>query len=161
MTLGITHLVHANVVCTDFDRSFDFYTRVLGARLIGRVFTFDAGADFRAVLDVEGSVRCKAALLTWSDQDAATYLDLLCFLGERGEPVPRTAKQPGLARLGLRVRDMAETLARVREHDVPVVAGPVTLTPMPGRQRHVLTIRDPDGTMLNLMEFPELSSGRG
>ncbi|TXK40134.1 VOC family protein [Nonomuraea sp. C10] len=161
MTLGITHLVHANVVCADFDRSFDFYTRVLGARLIGRVFEFDAAADFQAILDVTGSVRCKAALLTWSDDDAATYLDLLCFADERGEPVPRTAKQPGLARLGLRVRDMTATLARIREHDVPVVAGPVTLTPMPGRHRHVLTIRDPDGTMLNLMEFPELGSGRG
>src|SRR5690606_20997205 len=111
MTLGITHLVHANEVCTDFDRSFDFYTRVLGARLIGRVFTFDAGADFRAVVDVEGWLRCKAAMFTWSGQDAVTYLDLLCFLGERGEPVPRTAKQPGLARLGMRVREMAETLA--------------------------------------------------
>jgi catechol 2,3-dioxygenase-like lactoylglutathione lyase family enzyme len=159
MTVGITHLVHANVVCTDFDRSFDFYTRVLGARLIGQVFEFDAGADFQAILDVTGSVRCKAALLTWSDDDTATYLDLLCFLDEHGDPVPRTAKQPGLARLGLRVRDVAEACARLREHGVPIVAGPVTLTPMPGRHRPVLTIRDPDGTLLNLMEFPEATRG--
>ena len=155
MTIGITHLVHANVVCSDFDRSFDFYTRLLGARLIGQVFEFDAGADFRAILDVGGPVRCKAALLTWNDDDTATYLDLLCFLDDDTAPVPRTAKHPGLARLGLRVRDLAATHARLREHHVPVIAGPVTLTPMPGRHRHVLTIRDPDGTLLNLMEFAE------
>jgi hypothetical protein len=101
MTIGIDHLIHANVVCDDFDRSLDFYTRLLGARVIGQVFEFDAGADFRAILGVTGP-------------------------------------------------------AWIAEHGVPVVGGPVTLTPMPGVRRHVVTIRDPDGTLLTLMEFPEL-----
>ena len=157
MTIGIDHLIHANVVCDDFDRSLDFYTRLLGARVVGEVFEFDAGEDFRAILGVTGPVRCRAARLTWSDDDTATYIDLLHFVDDDGGgPVARTAKDTGLARLGLRVRDMTATLAWIAEHGVPVVGGPVTLTPMPGVQRHVVTIRDPDGTLLTLMEFPEL-----
>ncbi|MEV0589934.1 VOC family protein [Nonomuraea cavernae] len=154
MPLGADHLIHANVVCSDFERSLDFYTRLLGARVIGEVFEFDAGEDFMTILGVTGGARCRAALLTWSDDDTATYLDLLAF-ADGGGHAARTAKDTGLARLGLRVRDLAAALAWIEEHGVPVVGGPVTLTPMPGRQRHVVTIRDPDGTLLTLMEFPE------
>ncbi|MEU8200491.1 VOC family protein [Streptosporangium sp. NPDC049046] len=166
MTFKIDHLVHANVVCSDFDRSLDFYTRLLGARVLGQPFEFDAGDDFRTILDVTGPVRCKAALLSWSSRDTDTYLDLLHFTDDGGAPAPRTAKDAGLARLGLRVEDMDTTMAWITEHGIPVVGGPVTLVPMPGRERRVVTILDPDGTLLNLMEFsgpsaPPAGSGRG
>ncbi|MEV0128470.1 VOC family protein [Dactylosporangium sp. NPDC050688] len=156
MSLGIAHLVHANVVCSDFDRSYDFYTRLLGGRVLGAPFEFDAGADFMSILGVTGPTRCKAALLTWSDDDRATYVDLLHFAGG-GAAAPRTPTNAGLARLAFRVRDIAETLAFIEEHRIPLVGGPVTLTPLRGRVRPVLAIRDPDGTLINLMQFPELT----
>ena len=36
MTIGIDHLIHANVVCDDFDRSLDFYG-ALGYSVVGTV----------------------------------------------------------------------------------------------------------------------------
>ncbi len=157
MGIGIAHLVHANVVCSDFERSYDFYTRLLGGRILGEAFEFDAGADFMSILGMIGPTRCRAALITWSDNDSATYLDLLHF-ADGGMPAPRTPRDAGLARLAFRVRNLAETLAFIEEHGIPLVGGPVTLTPLRGRVRPVLAIRDPDGTLINLMEFPELTA---
>jgi catechol 2,3-dioxygenase-like lactoylglutathione lyase family enzyme len=157
VSLGIAHLVHANVVCSDFERSFDFYTRLLGGRVLGEPFEFDAGADFMSILGVAGESRCRAALITWSDDDRATYIDLLHFAGG-GATSPRTPMDAGLARLAFRVRSIDQALAFIEEHRIPLAGGPVTLTPLRGRVRPVLGIRDPDGTLINLMEFPELTS---
>jgi catechol 2,3-dioxygenase-like lactoylglutathione lyase family enzyme len=147
-------MIHANVVCSDFDRSLDFYTRILGASILSPgVQELDAGEALAKALVIEGDSKCRVAFLYWG-QDS-TCIDLLQFY-EPGRRVERSAKDLGLARFALRVRDFDSALKWLADHGVPLVGGPSYLTLPDGRPRKLATFHDPDGTLLEVCEYLEL-----
>jgi catechol 2,3-dioxygenase-like lactoylglutathione lyase family enzyme len=150
------HLVHSCMVCSDLARSLDFYVGVLAAQPVGEVFDLDAGEELSRLLDFEGESRCKAVFLKWGDD--TTYLELQQY-AESGTKIPRSTKDVGIPRIGLRVPDIAEAVARIREHRVPLAGyGDVTLPD--GRRRKAISVRDPDGLLVEIIEYLELSGER-
>jgi catechol 2,3-dioxygenase-like lactoylglutathione lyase family enzyme len=154
---GIEHLVHTCVVCSDFDRSFDFYTRICGATPVADAMELDVGPALSDFLDFEGDSRCKVVFLKWKDD--STYLELQQYY-DPGSHVPRTTKDVGLARIALRVRDVDEALAWIRHNGV-AVAGAAEITLPNGLQRKAFSIRDPDGLLVELIEYLEHSGRSG
>jgi len=160
----VSHLIHTCIVCTDFERSLDFYTRVLGAKVGGVVSSGEAG-PLAAAMGAPQRSRWRGAMLYWGDPARTSLVDLIAYegggAGEDGEgrdgagagaAPERTAVDPGLARLCLRVRDVEAAAAQLRANEVELVSPqPLDLT-IEGRLHRVLFFRDPDGTLLEFSE---------
>lgn len=148
----VSHLIHACVVCSDFERSLDFYTRVLGAKVGGRVSAGEAGA-LSAAMGAPGRRRWRGAMLYWGDPKRTSLVDLISYdEGDgAGGVVDRAATDPGLSRLCLRVTDVERAAAHLRENGVTLVSEPFELT-IEGRLHRILFFLDPDGTLLELSE---------
>lgn len=149
----VSHLIHTCIVCSGFDRSLDFYTRVLGASVGGRVSSGEAG-PLSAAMGDPGRGRWRGAMLYWGDPARTSLVDLISYDegGEREAPAPqRKATEPGLARLCLRVTDIDATTAHLHANDVTLLSEPIALT-IEGRLHRILFFLDPDGTLLEFSE---------
>ena len=149
----VSHLIHTCIVCSDFERSLDFYTRVLGAQVGGRVSSGEAGPLSEA-MGAPGRRRWRGAMLYWGDPSRTSLVDLIAYDegsdGEASQP-DRSATDLGFARLCLRVTDVEAAAQHLRENDVTLVSDPLEIT-IEGRLHRVLFFRDPDGTLLEFSE---------
>lgn len=163
-------LFHFNVVCSDFDTSYDFYTRAVGMRPLtssragtatggavagarpgeGRA-TAEDGPQIAELLGFEGTGLYRGAFLYFGSSRAGAYLDLLQWQ-DNGPAVPRSPRDVGLARVAIRVDDMDEHLARLHDYGVPTLTAPKELTLGVTRVR-VVCFRDPDGVLLEYLQF--------
>jgi catechol 2,3-dioxygenase-like lactoylglutathione lyase family enzyme len=148
----VSHLIHTCIVCSDFDRSLDFYTRMLGARIGGRVSGGDA-APLSAAMGAPARRRWRGAMLYWGDQRRTSYVDLISYDegGDEDPPPPRRPIDPGYSRLCLRVTDIEAAASHLRANDVTLVSDPVDIT-IEGRLHRILFFEDPDGTLLEFSE---------
>jgi glyoxylase I family protein len=148
----VSHLIHTCIVCSDFERSLDFYTRVLGARVGGRASEGDA-APLSAAMGGPARRRWRGAMLYWGDPARTSYVDLISYDdgGDDDPPPPRRPIDPGYSRLCLRVTDVEAVAAHLRAAGVTLVSDPVDLT-IEGRVHRILFFLDPDGTLLELSE---------
>jgi catechol 2,3-dioxygenase-like lactoylglutathione lyase family enzyme len=166
-------LFHFNVVCSDFDRSYDFYTQVLGMTPLtsanagtestgkradgrrpgeGRAAAGE-GAQVADLLGFDGSGEYRGAFLYWGDKRNGPYIDLLEWDDNLG-PVERTPRNVGLSRVAIRVDDLDAELARLAEHGVATLTEPKTLVLGVTKVR-VVCFRDPDGVLLEYLEFAD------
>ena len=168
-------LFHFNVVCSDFDRSYDFYTEVVGMKPLtsssagtavgeaARPTTTsgtrpgegrpgpDDGPQIAELLGFEGSGEYRGAFLYWGSSRSGPYLDLLEWRDPL-PPVERSARNVGLARVAIRVDSLEEHLPRLEEHGVSLVTGPKRFT-LGVTDVRVVCFRDPDGVLLEFLEF--------
>jgi len=164
---------HFNVVCSDFDRSYDFYTKVVGMRPLtsssaGTSSDADApsrtgmrpgegrsapgdGPGIAELLGFKGTGDYRGAFLYFGSHAKGPYLDLLEWK-DPAPPVERSARNIGLSRVALQVDDMGEHLARLERHGVPLVSAPKEFVLGVTRVR-VVCFRDPDGVLLEFLEF--------
>jgi len=149
----IYDLVHVNVNVTDIRRSIAFYQTV-GFRVI-HVF-----GDGKAGLDPSGDVmegmsdgRTRGVVMSLGDHPRCfTKLELLEHVTPPTQPAPpRPMHAVGLARLAIRCKDLPAEVARLEAAGIVMEA--IQQTDIVGASRFVL-FRDPDGTLLELIEFP-------
>lgn len=149
----VSHLIHTCIVCSDFERSLDFYTRVLGAKVGGRVSSGEAG-PLAAAMGAPPARRWRGAMLYWGDPKRTSLVDLISYdEGGDGTVVrpERSATDLGFARLCLRVSDVEAAAQHLRDNDVTLVSEPLEIT-IEGRLHRVLFFLDPDGTLLEFSE---------
>ena len=169
-------LFHFNVVCSDFDASYDFYTNAVGmnpltssragttAGASGAGQTRTAGSRpgesrgklgdgprIAELLGFEGTGEWRGAFLYFGSSRAGAYMDLL----EWKDPLPRaqrSARQIGLARVCIQVDDLDEQLERLAQHGVPTLSEPQQVT-LGVTSVRVVCFRDPDDVLLEYIEF--------
>ena len=141
-------IIHANIVCTNFERSFDFYTRVMGGTVLE--VTDDDGSDLSVPMGFIGTSGYRAALLYWSGQGRGPYLDLLEWK-EKGVKIPRTAKDTGLARLCWCVENLDEKAAELESKGV-VFNAPINTAVIGRFTTRAVFFPDPDGTLLEIVQ---------
>lgn len=177
-TGAMSQLFHFNVVCSDFDRSYDFYTRVLGMSALtsssagtraassgqdaagdcsdsrrpgeGRAAAGESAVVAR-ILGMEGSGDYRGCFLYWGGKRDGPYIDLLQW-ADNLPVVVRSPQNVGLARVAIRVDDLDAELARLAAHEVPLVSEPQELVLGVTKVR-VVCFRDPDGVLLEYLEF--------
>lgn len=154
--MRITRFIHTNVVCSSLSDSLHFYVDVLGATLHQPLD--DGGVDLRSCLGVgsSGASQYRAALVYFAEDRGGTYLDLLEWIGD-DQPDRRTplaAQDLGLARIALEVDDLDAWIQHLAAHSVPL-AGPVQDARIGPWALRLLVCRDPDGTLVELAEFPQ------
>jgi catechol 2,3-dioxygenase-like lactoylglutathione lyase family enzyme len=173
-------LFHFNVVCSDFDTSYDFYTNAVGMRPLtssragtaagrsaDRIRTTGSrpgesrgspgdGPRIAELLGFEGTGEWRGAFLYFGSNSAGPYLDLL----EWRDPLPkaplpkapRSAREIGLARVCIRVDDLDEQLERLAQHGVRTLSEPQQVT-LGVTNVRVVCFRDPDDVLLEYIEF--------
>jgi catechol 2,3-dioxygenase-like lactoylglutathione lyase family enzyme len=146
----IRDIVHININVTDIERSLAFYQR-LGFQLmhvLGDEPTDDvtAGATF-------GYSRMRGAVLTLGEHPRCwTKIELIQWVEPPTEPAPERGQiHAGVSRIALRCKNLLEFYESLRADGVEFESEPHEID-IVGAKRFVL-FRDPDGTLLELIEF--------
>jgi glyoxylase I family protein len=157
-------IFHININCTSLERSVGFY-ELLGFKMIldfqkppgGKVQSFaeiGLGPVLRLPPDLDG----RACLMAVSDDLHTTRLDLIEWNSprERAEP-RRNLAQPGVARICLKVRDCHDLHDRLVKAGYAPYSAPEKIA-MGGSQFLVFCCEDPDGVVMEFMEFARAAS---
>ncbi|MDG2027289.1 MAG: VOC family protein [Acidimicrobiales bacterium] len=148
--MTITGLVHVNVNCSNFERSKTFY------ELLGFEHMLDVPPTNTP--EVAAAVgmppyRVNGELLILRGRGAPFVLDLL----EWQEPTDPAPPYPhlyhlGIARIALSTDDLEGDMARLQAAGVEFLSEPVSLTLGDQKETTFVCFRDPDGTILELVQ---------
>ncbi|MCV0396704.1 MAG: VOC family protein [Rhizobiaceae bacterium] len=150
---------HINVNCTDFDRSLAFY-QALGFEVVNPLTDDDGGRrtfsqiGFNHIFRMEGELDARGCLLALDPDDrGAMRLDLLEWTSPAGLPAPeRSLAHPGMARLCLKASDADAVHDRLKALGHVIYSPPKEIE-MGGSRFKVFCCEDPDGVVIELMEF--------
>jgi catechol 2,3-dioxygenase-like lactoylglutathione lyase family enzyme len=139
----LLNLVHVNINVRDLERSIAFY-ETLGFRVMRRIGDEEVAGR---------TVRNRGAVMSLGDDPrAACKIELLEWLDPGTEPRPEPGLQTaGVARVAIRTKRLLDFVEQLRERGVAFLGDPVEIDVM-GAKRFVL-LRDPDGTLLEFIEF--------
>jgi catechol 2,3-dioxygenase-like lactoylglutathione lyase family enzyme len=147
--MNITGMMHVNVNVSDFDRARAFYER-LGFQVVWEV-------PERNTPEVAAAVgmppyRVRGALMALPG--TPTLIDLL----EWKEPRDASPPYPhlyhlGLARIALTTRDLDADMAELEREGVEFLSPPASLAGPGGAATRFVCFKDPDGTVLELVEL--------
>ncbi len=150
--MAITGLVHVNVNCSDYDRSRAFY-ETLGFREIWRVPETNT-PEVAAAVGMP-PYRVKGALLAGAGANPPLVLDLLEWKEPRDESPPYShLYHLGIARIALATNDLDGDMERLEAAGVRFLSKPAAMPPSSGSRARFVCFRDPDGTVLELVENP-------
>ena len=124
---------HTSIRTSDMDRSIDFYTRLLGFKLLGRFEIPQNNAEIAFLQDPEGK-GSKLELTFYKNQKRFIQADYEFRLFDH---------------IAFEIDDMEKTISRLRHEEV-------TITDVPFRLKAggslIAFIEDPDGTLIELIE---------
>ena len=148
--MNITGLVHVNINCSDFDRSLRFY-ELLGFQKIIDVPPKNTPEVAAAVGMPPYTV--KGALLILQNSKTPLMIDLL----EWQEPTDNRPPYPnlyhlGIARIALSTNDLDSDIAFLKSEGVEFLSDPATVKIENQPETRFICFKDPDGTILELVE---------
>jgi len=112
------------------DEAIRFYTEKLALRLVSREVNAEEQEEF-AFLELQGG-----------------NLELLQLLDEPDYPKP-DVQPPYCPHLALATDDMNKTLEMIRQHDVPVVKGPLVIE----NKVTWIYVKDPDNNIIEFVQW--------
>jgi catechol 2,3-dioxygenase-like lactoylglutathione lyase family enzyme len=146
----IRHIVHVNINVSDIERSVEFY-RLLGFELM-HVLADEPTDDVRQLMHFGGRTTRGAVMSLGDDPLTSTKVELLEPVDPPAEPqgvLPEN--RVGFSRLALRTKDLIPFYEKLKAAGVEFLSEPIEIDVV-GAKRYVL-FRDPDGTLLELIEF--------
>ena len=148
--MNITGLVHININCSDFDRSLRFY-ELLGFQKVIDVPPKNTPEVAAAVGMPPYTV--KGALLILQNSKTPLMIDLL----EWQEPTDNRPPYPnlyhlGIARIALSTNDLDSDIAFLKSEGVEFLSDPATVKIENQPETRFICFKDPDGTILELVE---------
>ncbi len=141
-----SNLIGVGVVVTDLDRSLEFYTDVLGMKVVEE---FDVDEEFGRVSGLTGGIPFNVKVLKLEDTPSANQWKLMSFGNGPGHPSPGYIQEDtGPQYITIMVKSLAPFLERIKKHNVKLLGDtPVSL----GTDQHFALIQDPDGTFIELI----------
>jgi len=125
--------VHTSIRTSDMDRSVDFYTRLLGLKLVGRHEIPQNNAEI-AFLQNPDEKGAKLELTIYRKQKKFIQPDYEDRLFDH---------------IAFEIKDMKQTISTMRKNKVTVTDEPFKLGPTGPL---IAFIEDPDGTLIELIE---------
>jgi catechol 2,3-dioxygenase-like lactoylglutathione lyase family enzyme len=162
--LMIKRIIHFNVVCSDIEKSLEFYVDLLGGHLLGNR---EKAAIIKRKTESEGvgialglgdTAEYKGWVIRYGYDKNATLLDLLQWTKppSTGKPYNRI-NNVGITRISLEVDDVDKIYNYLKSKGVKFLSPPqiADLTPEdPGKDLiKIATALDPDGIFVQLEEF--------
>ncbi|HEU0022669.1 MAG TPA: VOC family protein [Dehalococcoidia bacterium] len=140
---------HTGFVVKDLDQTIDFYTRVLGLRVAGRM---ERSGDFACQLLAFDHAHIKGAFLDLGD---GHQLELIQYLTPPSGPGGINRNDLGASHLAFFVENIEQFHAEKSREGLRFNSGPAALYNDAGKLlRQALYAQDPDG---NWLEFVELA----
>lgn len=124
---------HTSIRTSDMDRSIDFYTRLMGLKLLSRREIPQNDAEIAFLQDPDG----KGARLE------------LTFFRKQKNFVQAKYEKRVFDHIAFEIKDMEETLSVMRKSKVTISDEPYKLGPT---GPVIAFIEDPDGTLIELIE---------
>jgi len=125
--------VHTSIRTSNMDRSIDFYTRLLGLKLLNRHEIPQNNAEIAFLQDPEGK-GARLELTLYRDQKKFIQADY---------------EDRVFDHLAFTVENMEKTISLMRKEKVTITDEPFRLSPTGGL---IAFIEDPDGTLIELIE---------
>ena len=160
----IKRIIHFNVVCSDIEKSLEFYVDLLGGHLLGnreKATIIKRKTESKGVgiaLGLGDTAEYKGWVLRFGYDKNATVLDLLQWTKppSTGKPYDRI-NNVGITRISLEVDDVDKVYNYLKSKGVEFISPPqvADLTPeIPGKDLiKIATAMDPDGIFVQLEEF--------
>ena len=147
--MHLSGIVHANVNCSDFDRSLEFY-ELLGFRLVAMVPETNT-VEVAAAVGMP-PYRVRGGILALPGE--STLIDLLQWIEPSDDEAPYGhLYHRGIARIDLRTEDFDADVAELRAAGVELLSEPATVE-WPGQPTsRIVCFKDPDGTVLELVDI--------
>jgi len=140
----ITAIRHAGLVVADLEQSLKFWCDGMGF-IVSRQME-ESGPHIDAMMGLK-EVRVTTAKLAAPD---GGLLELLCFHSHPDRPRwPGTPYSTGFTHIALTVKDLDETLRRLKQFGTSIPAKPQL---SPDGQVKVIYARTPDGVLIELVE---------
>ena len=155
--MAITGLVHININCSDFERSKVFY-EALGFEEFFKVPETNTPEIAAAVGMPPYRVRGALMMLKTSEDRGFPFtIDLLQWLDPTDDepPYPHLYHY-GLARIALRTNDLDDDMAKIKALGAEFISEPAQMPASTGSNARFVCFKDPDGTVLELVENPTL-----
>jgi glyoxylase I family protein len=151
--MQLSGIYHININCTNFERSLAFYKR-LG---FTEVVDFGNGGDLvlanASGLKLPSPARGRARLLQLRDDPRACPIDLIEWLEPKSEGRPyEWLNHTGVVRVCLSSKKFWQDYEELKAYGVTFYATPGVLT-YPRGQSLAVCFEDPDGTVLQLLQF--------
>ncbi|MDG2305772.1 MAG: VOC family protein [Candidatus Binatia bacterium] len=149
--MNIKAVFHLAVNCTDFTRSRAFY-EALGFQVVWEVP--EEGTDEIAAACGLTEYKIRGALMALPGE--STLIDLLEWQAPRDHtpPYPDIARL-GIARIALHSTDLEADMAELKKMDVEFIGPPATVAALGAAGTRFVCFKDPDGTILELVEVLE------
>ena len=124
---------HTSIRTSNIDRSIDFYTRLMGFKLVGRHEIRQNNAEIAFLQDPQG----KGAKLE------------LTFYRSQKKFIQADYENRLFDHIALEIGDMEQTISKLRKEGVAITDEPFCLSPGGSL---IAFIEDPDGTLIELIE---------
>ena len=149
--MHISGMMHVNVNCRDYERSRQFY-ELLGFKVMWEVPERNSPAVAAAVGMPPYLVR--GALLQLEGSPTTPLIDLLEWQEPRDDDPPYPhLYHLGIARIALLTTNLDADVHTLKEHGVEFISEPVLLDPPDAPSARFVCFKDPDGTVLELVEM--------
>ncbi|WP_416896410.1 MAG: VOC family protein [Minwuia sp.] len=154
-------IFHINLNVRDLEASARFYA-ALGFRIVNDFGVGGVPTEARRVgdkdpalpriLGVDPDSRSRAILMRLGEDPRATLLDLIQWEEPRTGGEPAHMSQAGMARLCFKVKDADGAYAAAQAAGAQCLSEPLTID-LGGTRQKVFCCLDPDGAILEFMEF--------
>ena len=125
--------VHASIRTSNMEKSIDFYTRLLGLKLLSRREITQTNAEIAFLQDAEGK---------------GCTLELTFYREQKNFAQPEYEKRL-FDHLGFEVDDMGKAIGSLRKENVTITDEPLKF----GSNGPLIAfVEDPDGTLIELIE---------
>lgn len=124
---------HTSIRTSDMSRSIDFYTRLLGLKLLRRREIPQNNAEIAFLQDSEG----RGAKLE------------LTFYKNQKEFIQADYEDRVFDHLAFEIKEMEQTISKMRSENISITDEPFRLSP---KGSLIAFIEDPDGTLIELIE---------
>lgn len=154
----ILNVIHINLNVTDIERSVDFYKKlgfevmhVFGDRKTDN--TLEPDNDMLAGMTGPGGSHTRGCVLSLGDDPrSTTKLELIQYVEPPTPPSePRGVTTAGVGRIALRTKNLLPFVEKLRTEGIEFMTEAQEIDVV-GARRFVL-FRDPDGVILELIEF--------
>jgi glyoxylase I family protein len=149
--MNLRSIYHININCTNLERSLEFY-KALGFR---EVVDFGEGGseEMGRGLRLPADARSRARLLQIGEDPYCSHIDLIEWLNPRSDKRPyEKLNNLGIARVCFYSKDLDKDVAELKSRGVELFSEPITIR-YKGGQSTVVCFEDPDGTILELVQY--------
>ena len=126
--------VHTSIRTSNIDRSIDFYTRLMGLKLLNRREIPKNNAEIAFLQDADGK---------------GAKLELTHYRNQK-QFIQAEYEQRLFDHLAFEVKDMNQTMTTLRKEKATITDEPFRLSPTGSL---IAFIEDPDGTLIELIEI--------